>query len=470
MADKVLTRVQGGVTDTIHINTDKFAGVRTMGKSDGSTITVDRTAQVIDSDRKGESRPLLSKVVGGASGAYSLRDLNDKAGNNKVVRVRRASDNAEADFKASEVSNGTLVDWVNTDVSIYQSDFSSDSNGWTGSTSSPVGNEDGISDGTTSKDNVLKLTKNQTSQAYANRNQGVVAGLTYTVSGSVYAPSSNSAVDGILIKDGNAGFSLSDYPSGYLTSNGVWTDFSFTYTATVSGAQRLNIGISSLGSNPNGSSSGSTGDVVYISDLQFVETTSNGFVETWYDQSGNGNDATQQVSGSQPKIVDGGTLVECGLAFDGVNDFLEASIGNLPQPLSGFSVFKNNSLLNAPSIWDSTSATNRIISYSVASDDTFRISAGTAVVSASSQQVDGTTYLRSDIIKTITSEGYVNGVLKLSGDAGTRSMEGLTIGARYDGAANFTNGSIAEIIIYPSDQSANREAIEANINNQYDIY
>jgi hypothetical protein len=31
------------------------------------TVTVDRTASVIDSDRKGESRPLLSKVVGGAA-------------------------------------------------------------------------------------------------------------------------------------------------------------------------------------------------------------------------------------------------------------------------------------------------------------------------------------------------------------------------------------------------------------------
>ena len=34
-----------------------------------------------------------------------------------------------------------------------------------------------------------------------------------------------------------------------------------------------------------------------------------GFVETWYDQSGNGNDAVQATAGSQPKIVDAGVLV-----------------------------------------------------------------------------------------------------------------------------------------------------------------
>ena len=118
MAGRSLTRVQGGVTDTIHINTDKLAEVRTMNKSDGTTITVDRTAPVIDSDRAGASRPLLSKLVGGAAAAYSLRDLNDKAGNNKVVRVRRESDNNERDFLAKEVSNGTLQNWVNTQATL----------------------------------------------------------------------------------------------------------------------------------------------------------------------------------------------------------------------------------------------------------------------------------------------------------------------------------------------------------------
>ena len=231
MAGRSLTRVQGGVTDTVYINTDRFAGVRTMTVSvdalpltdsttsiqvivaghanisgiytgstvagatwsqqggngtitassfdatdgyqylledgDGDpqtllnngagftdrpwkavipsgititgiagteTVTVDRTASVIDSDRKGASRPLLSKVVGGAAAAYSLRDLNDKAGNNKVVRVRRASDNHERDFLAKEVSNGTLKNWVNTQTVLpldIQALVDSDSDGHT---------------------------------------------------------------------------------------------------------------------------------------------------------------------------------------------------------------------------------------------------------------------------------------------------------------------------------------------------
>ncbi len=205
-----------------------------------------------------------------------------------------------------------------------------------------------------------------------------------------------------------------------------------------------------------------------------LTSSKDGTVSKWYDQSTtsgtpNAKHAVQTNAAKQPKIVDGGSLVTGGLVFDGTSDFLQASIGTLTQPISGFSVFKNNSLLNSPVIWDSTSFTNRVISYAHASDDTFRINAGAPVPSASSSQVDGTTYLRSDLINTTASEGYVNGTLKISGNAGTNSMEGLTIGARYDGSLHFTNGSIAEIIIYNTDQSDNRTALEANIGEVYGI-
>jgi hypothetical protein len=66
--------------------------------------------------------------------------------------------------------------------------------------------------------------------------------------------------------------------------------------------------------------------------LSFVGTgaTDNGFIVTWFDQSGNGNDHTQATALSQPKIVDAGVIIKItgvGTArptcrFDGVNDVL----------------------------------------------------------------------------------------------------------------------------------------------------
>jgi hypothetical protein len=54
--------------------------------------------------------PLLLDTYPGAATAYSLRQL--RTGVSSVVRVRRSSDNTEADFTANEITNGTLVSWV----------------------------------------------------------------------------------------------------------------------------------------------------------------------------------------------------------------------------------------------------------------------------------------------------------------------------------------------------------------------
>ena len=326
MPSKTITVTNGdGSTKTITIpDRSRFAGTRTMSRvTDGVThnITVDRTAQVVTSDRKGESRPLLTKVVGGASAAYSLRDLNDRAGNNKVVRVRRASDNAEKDFKAKEVSNGTLVDWVG------------------------AGND--------------------------------------------------------------------------------------------------------------------------------------GFVETWYDQSGNGNDATQSVAGSQPKIVDAGVLVSGGIYFDGVDDRLTCS-SLYSSDISIFNVVTTSNTVNISNYM-------RLVQLCDGSDS-FQLTRGGRgdigkLMSKNTAFQSGTTAFEHgdingvNLISAITSstdtDAYIDGSLQPNDSTGLGSGNDTTttIGARDDLlSSSFFAGSHAEIIIYDSDQSANREAIEANINNQYDIY
>ena len=70
-------------------------------------------------------------------------------------------------------------------------------------------------------------------------------------------------------------------------------------------------------------------------------------------------------------------------------------------------------------------------------------------------------------------QAYLNG--SADGASGAAAINAETsiqsyIGARADGNQDFFAGKVSEIITYKSDQSANREAIEANINNQYDIY
>jgi hypothetical protein len=105
MANKTLT-VNG---QPFVINRDKKADVSQLTVN-GQAFSINRTAPVIDSDRKGESRPLLGKLVGGAACAYSLRDLNSKQGDTDVVKVRRSETNDEKIFKAKDVDK--IEDWV----------------------------------------------------------------------------------------------------------------------------------------------------------------------------------------------------------------------------------------------------------------------------------------------------------------------------------------------------------------------
>jgi hypothetical protein len=203
-------------------------------------------------------------------------------------------------------------------------------------------------------------------------------------------------------------------------------------------------------------------------------------VETWYDQSGNGNDAVQQVSGSQPKIVDAGVLVSGGIEFDGVDDRLTCS-SLYSSDISVFNVVTTSNTVN-------TNNYMRMIHLCDGSDS-FQITRGGTtdigkLISKNTAFQSGTTsFLHGDIngenlISAITSstdtDAFVDGSLQSSSSAsivGSGNNATTTIGARDDlVSSTFFAGSHAELIIYPSDQSANRVAIETDINDHYDIY
>lgn len=65
---------------------------------------------LIDPYRFAVASTLLLDLYPSAAAAYSLRKLKTDVAN--VVRVRRSSDNTEADFTATEVADGTLTAWV----------------------------------------------------------------------------------------------------------------------------------------------------------------------------------------------------------------------------------------------------------------------------------------------------------------------------------------------------------------------
>ena len=205
----------------------------------------------------------------------------------------------------------------------------------------------------------------------------------------------------------------------------------------------------------------------------WVGSGNDGFITTWYDQSGNSNDATQSTAASQPKIVDAGVLVSDGIEFDGVDDFLDTGYSSgVASSQSLFAVFKVDlidSSFRTPI--DGRDANDDGIGFGVTTAIGFRFHVDADDVFATANtSLD----LLTGIYGSSASAIYQKGALADSGLAPSTisvTTENYFIGKSPIGTSSLPlDGSISEIIIYDSDQSANRVAIETNINNYYDIY
>jgi len=210
--------------------------------------------------------------------------------------------------------------------------------------------------------------------------------------------------------------------------------------------------------------------------VDFVGSGNDGFVETWYDQSGNGNDAVQATAANQPKIVNAGALVaDNGIDLDG-SQFLQA------DSVSGMGA--TVSMITA-SVHDSGGGGCVSLASSASGTTNFGIIEGNSVTNVNSRNttsvtasasVSGATRLSFALTtgQTSTKSGALGGTLvESTSDYGNDFTSGeldiVLIGKLRASSGTLFNGRIREAIIYNTDQTANRTAIEANIANHYNI-
>jgi hypothetical protein len=143
-----------------------------------------------------------------------------------------------------------------------------------------------------------------------------------------------------------------------------------------------------------------------------------GFVETWYDQSGNGRNATQGAAANQPQIVSSGSV-----------------INGSPMLIIGSTriITKSNSNTTSQS-----GRTTQHLSY---------LNRRNSTEAVGQFNNSNNSYNNSVLSTTFTPDGICT----------------------YQQGYNFA-GDIQELIIYPSDMSSDRTGISNNINDFYSIY
>lgn len=230
--------------------------------------------------------------------------------------------------------------------------------------------------------------------------------------------------------------------------------------------------------------------------------TSDGFITTWYEQSGASGAAnmTQSTASNQPKIYDGAT---------------ESVLLENSKPTIEFDYTSTQHFSASPTNWSSiVDDTNHTITmvynlnqynsprstiYNITGDEVSSGRGNTNIAMSRSNQLrigyynreetsytktagfgqtiggaqNGVQYLVTSIYDSTELNSFANSTIE---DNTTSNPEGginankFFIGCHSNGTANPMDGNLQEFIIWNADQTSNRSGIETNINDHYSIY
>jgi hypothetical protein len=449
-----------------------------------------------------QAASLLLDTYTGAAVAYSLRKLRTNYSGN-AIRVRRSSDNTEQDFGFNDFNN-TLIDWVGYNLWTFSEEWNQGV--WTKNGLNTTGTPSYIDvetapDGTLTAD---KITETLISQGhFTSRLLSVTTGVTYNVSVYLKHGGRNARVESSLSNLATYTVDV-DLLTGTLSNNTFpitpiledvgsgWYRLSYQVTATNTQTRTV---ITILLLNQSGSPS----PVNYLGDgvsgvfiwgaqatatslvrkyTKTVATANNGdaFIATWYDQSTNANNATQATAASQAQIVLSGALIldadtskitstwtsDRYTLTNGIStntQYFSISMWRRGATTTDTMIHLGNLIGNDPcSLWWVGTAN----SFSVRSYMSTLLSyenvptVGRCIMTSLRNSANLKVAYRNGVQLTNTAtQAPVSGTLTTFGQLSTNA---------------FTSGQYQEYIYWDSEQSANRIAIETDINTYWNAY
>ncbi len=193
--------------------------------------------------------------------------------------------------------------------------------------------------------------------------------------------------------------------------------------------------------------------------------TSDTLIQQWHNAVADTMHLSQGVEAKQPYVKDSVKLLNnhsC-ITFDGVNDFLQTDLlaQHIIQPLTIISFF-NSQKTSYSHLYDAKTVGPASRCFGTIPDLTKHQIFGGTYLTLNAPYLPNTYCIRSDIYKGTTSviDLYKGG--QSTGNTGTNTMDGITVGARWSGVFPFM-GELNEMLIY--DKPLNDSLL--NLNYEY---
>lgn len=179
------------------------------------------------------------------------------------------------------------------------------------------------------------------------------------------------------------------------------------------------------------------------------------------DQTGNGYDLSGSYTGPNASI----NGVQAG-EFDGTDDYLDGTWTSVSPPFTSFIVARLDDAGSdtEKAIFDGDGFNDHILASSTS--DTWRLFGGSVL--DSNTGTDSNPHIFSVLFDGASSVLRVDGNQIASGDAGTPTFDGLTLGSK-GGPDTFSNEAIGEMLNYPQDKSAIFSDVESYLSDNWNI-
>jgi len=225
---------------------------------------------------------------------------------------------------------------------------------------------------------------------------------------------------------------------------------------------------------------GFVSDYVDTASMKTFVSSNSAYVVTFYDQSGNGYNATNATAANQPRIMNAGAIEyqnsKVTMYFDGSNDGLKASSVKLNTYTTLFSVVKTTTA--KPMFFEHSPNVNTYDGFFFYGSDKsswfFRRTGSHGAVGVNS-------WLGSNIaVTSLIYNGsggayYKNGSIQSNGSVSGYVLSNTTVTDEFNlfsrnGTSVFSDGYLSEFVLWSSDKSSDRAAIELNIKTYYSVY